>query len=411
MTSRAALACCLLALACTGAFAASPPPAGGEGAPRILVMVRMPPPHFRPGEDYGTAYGSDAGRAAPRRIARAVADDYRLDLLTDWPMPALGVDCFVMRMHGDAPVAGVLDRLRGDARIESAQYVQTFNALGARDPLYALQPEAARWYLDALHRLADGRGVKIALIDTGVQTDHPDLRGQFDLAKNFVDDAPVPAEIHGTAVAGLIAAAQDNGIGIAGVAPGARLLALRACWQRARDAAAACDSFTLAKSLQFAIAQRVAIINLSLSGPRDELLGRLLDVALARGIAVVGAVDPAVKGGGYPAAHAGVFAVGADTWKPALPGEIAAPAQDLPTTLPVDRWGFVSGSSFAAAELSGLLALLYQARPDMSLADARRALAAGGASRLDACAALAHAGGRCSCECGIAREAHAQSLH
>jgi subtilisin family serine protease len=64
----------------------------------------------------------------------------------------------------------------------------------------------------------------VAVVDSGVDAEHPDLAGQLALRRNFVDAVPDAAEAHGTAVAGIIAARADNGIGIAGVAPGAR------CW-------------------------------------------------------------------------------------------------------------------------------------------------------------------------------------
>ena len=112
----------------------------------------------------------------------------------------------------------------------------------------------------------------MAAIDSGVEVDHPDLRGRIVLARNFVDTREAVAELHGTAVAGIIGARADNSVGIVGVAPDAQLMALRACWQRPADeSAAVCSSFTLAKALQFAIDNGAKVINLSLGGPRDRL--------------------------------------------------------------------------------------------------------------------------------------------
>ena len=172
-------------------------------------------------------------------------------------------------------------------------------------------------------------------------------------------------ETHGTEVAGLIAARADNALGIAGVAPQARLLALRACWQDDRNGRARCNSFTLAKALQFAIDQRAQVINLSLGGPRDVLLGRLVDVALARGASVVAAVDPRAPDAGFPASLPGVIAVAGDPSR-ALPiRAFLAPADALPTTTVDGGWGLVNGTSFAAAQVSGLIALLRDAAPKL----------------------------------------------
>src|SRR5206468_548036 len=83
-----------------------------------------------------------------------------------------------------------------------------------------------------------------------------------------VDAREAVAELHGTAVAGIIGARADNSVGIVGVAPEAGLMALRACWQAPPDeSAAVCSSFTLAKALQFAIDNNAKVINLSLGGP------------------------------------------------------------------------------------------------------------------------------------------------
>ncbi|EEF25815.1 Subtilisin BL, putative, partial [Ricinus communis] len=108
------------------------------------------------------------------------------------------------------------------------------------------------------------------------------------------------------------------------------------------------------------------IINLSLSGPPDRLLDRLLDVALERGISVVGAIDPHATSATFPANHHGVLAVASQPRPHTAPAELAvagtppllAPGNDVPTTAPGSRWAFVNGSSYAAAHVTGMLALL-----------------------------------------------------
>ena len=135
---------------------------------------------------------------------------------------------------------------------------------------------------------------------------------------------------------------------------------------------------------------------MSLSGPVDLLLGRLLDVALANRQQVVAAVDARAAGGGFPATHPGVIAV-SDAQSEAPPGGLggawSAPARDLPTTVPGGGWRMVSGTSFAAGEVSGLLAVMDQARTESDAGAAAPALRLerlpGGG--IDACASLLHA--------------------
>src|SRR5579871_4957713 len=71
-------------------------PRAAHGGERIMVMLRMPPPHFRPGTGYGGTYGDGAGRSARARIARRVAAREGATIVDEWPMSLLGVDCYVM---------------------------------------------------------------------------------------------------------------------------------------------------------------------------------------------------------------------------------------------------------------------------------------------------------------------------
>jgi hypothetical protein len=433
----AALVAVIVAGACfalPGAFAATPlrqtagamaATANDTPAPRqLLVMLRIPPPHFHAGADYGGGYGSgagsDPGRPARRRLAQDLADEHGLRLVDDWPMAVIGVDCFVMEGPAGAQAA-LLSALARDPRVAWAQPVNLFHGMeqarAGADPLYPLQPGGRAWHVAELHRVSTGSGVRVAVIDSGVDGGHPDLAGQLALNENFVDEGDPPPEVHGTAVAGVLAAHAGNGLGIAGVAPGARLLALRACWETGGQAAV-CSSFTLAKALNFALLHQARIINLSLGGPADRLLQTLVEAAGVRGATVVGAFDPA-RPGGFPAAAPGVLAVGTTEGAPKVAPEVAAlraPGADVPSCLPGARWGFVSGSSYAAAHVSGLAALLIELRPRAGPGELRSFMVTESSSptlehtanrgadpasgvTIDACASIARAFGHCVCSC------------
>ena len=383
--------------------------ASAQGSPAVsperelLVMVRHPPDHFQPNGGYGSgAYGSDLARSERERLARAIARNHRLQYLDAWPMPMIGVDCFIMAVPDGRSTAAASDELSRDAKVAWAEPVQLFQAQGAsaspNDPLFPAQPAAREWQLADLHRIATGRGVKVAVIDSGIEASHPDLAGQVILNKNFVVGQSEVAEAHGTGVAGVIAAKSDNGIGISGVAPGARLMGLRACWQKSgAGAPTVCDGLSLAKAIYFAVDAKADIINLSLSGPDDRLLRSLLDAALSRGAVVVSAYDRTKAGGGFPASVNGVIAVTDQSFAGVPPQVYIAPGRDVPTTQPGGKWFLVNGSSFSAAHVSGLAALVRQRHRagTLTLVSDRRV---GG--DIDACATLERAATGCDCACG-----------
>lgn len=383
---------------------------------QILVMIRIAPSHFRPDVDYSDGYASRSGHAARRRTAGDIARTHRLQLMSHWPMPAIGVECYVMRVPPDMTVAAAVDSVARDTRAAWAQPLQTFHGQTYDDPLYEQQPTATAWRLQALHDAATGRGVLVAQIDSGVEAEHPDLSGQVQLVHNAVAHRSYAAESHGTAVAGIIAARANNGIGVVGVAPGARLLALRGCWEQV-PGTARCDTLSLAKALQFALDRKARIVNLSVGGPPDRLLGELLDAAIGRGIIVVAAAATGEADARFPASHRGVVSVAsaepgrsaAATTTTPIGAGFSAPGHDLPSTLPGARWGLVSGASFAAAEVSGMVALLVELIPNARVSQIEALLrrvpernvsdAILAPTPIDACRSVSIAAGRCLCDC------------
>ena len=396
---------CRLLICCLLAWASSCLAADGSVAVerQVLVMLHLPAPHFRPDGNYSGGYANDIGRSARRRIALELANAHGLKLVGDWPMPVLGIDCYVMEQSAAGASAQIIESLSKDPRVEWAQAMAVFHTLGAAEPLSPVQPSARFWHTPEIHKVTTGRNVRIAVVDSGIDDKHPDLAGQLAIKENFVDGNPYLGETHGTEVAGIIAARAGNGIGIEGVAPDARLMALRACWQD--KSATQCSSFTLGKALNFAIVHDAQVINLSLTGPRDRLFERLLDAAQARGIKVVGAVDPKSADGGFPANYPGVLAVAEEKEKGLGAAVLLAPGRDIPTTVPGARWGFVSGSSYAAAHVSGMVALLTQLQPSLKPAQIREAIVVNSldgirpAGTIDACATIARVSATCACSC------------
>ena len=273
---------------------------GSEAQPerQIVVTFRDSNAGLRaaPGST-ARAYSSPSAYQASayaRRVIAALEHDYSIDWVAGWRIDLLNVHCVVFRARDRAARDALLAKLQHDARIESAQPMNTF-ATSARstasynDPYFSLQKGVEEIHVPEAQRWSKGRGVTIAVIDTGVDTAASELSGRVKLTRNFVDSdaGRFRMDRHGTAVAGVIAALTNNGQGIVGVAPAADLFALKACWQERADAPAVCNTLTLAEALAFAIERRSRIINLSLTGPSDPLLARLVGRALDQGILVL----------------------------------------------------------------------------------------------------------------------------
>lgn len=334
---------------------------------KILVMIEQAPNRLRPGASYASGYGSAQTKIAREGLGRAIAQKYGFEFVELWPMPLIELDCFIFTISDDHTVEQAVEILENHPGVEWAEPMEVYQGLSAPagrvDPLTPLSPAYSAWNLTRLHSSWTGRNVSIAVIDTQVDVNHPDLEGRVKVARNFAPQAPPRPEYHGTEVAGIIAANARNGIGIAGIAPRAQLLALRACWQRGAGQSSACTSLNLARAMSYAIESGAKIINLSLGGPSNRLLSRLIDTAQERGIAVVAAYDSEQPSGGFPASHPGVIGVsqlGVSQLGVSAGRGYAAPGREIPTLQPGGRFNFVSGSSYSAAHVSGLLALKYE---------------------------------------------------
>lgn len=305
-------------------------------------------------------------------IAQALADEYGLKPLTQWPITSLRVHCVVFEVPNSATTDDILQRLRKDTRVEAVQAMQSFRTLAHSysDPYFKLQAGLQNTSIESVHQHATGKGISVAVIDTGVDESHPDLNGQILWQQNFVSNSPETADdVHGTAVAGVIAAQANNSLGIVGIAPRAKLMILKACWPISpQKPEAACNSLTLALALDKAISAKPRIINLSLTGQADPLLERLVKKAMAEGSILV--ASEGSNGQAYfPASVPGVIAVRNEgsTDKPETQG-LFAPGQQILTTLPHGSYNFLSGSSFSAAHVSGLIALLLELNPKLDSA-------------------------------------------
>jgi len=335
-----------------------------------------------------------------RAAGRALARDYDLVEVSSWPIALLGVDCLVYGVPSGHEPREVIAALGGDQRVESVQALQAFGTQASyNDPYGPLQRNIAQMSVPEAHAVSRGSGVRVAVIDTGADLAHPDLRPGASRGRNFVDDdgAGFRTDTHGTAVAGVIGALPNNGVGIVGIAPDAELVVYKACW-RDSGPASVCNTFTLAQALATAIEARADIINFSLGGPTDPLLTRLVKRGLESGAIVVGATPRDGGRHGFPVGIDGVIAVSPDDVAMA-PGVVHAPGRDVLSLAPDGHYDFYSGSSLASAEVTGVLALMKSSRRSLTAHDAGLLLAASSrAGSVNACTALAALLGHGGCE-------------
>lgn len=391
-----------LALA-SAATAAEPPEADGDAAvSRWVVVLEDPRPPRRRGWAGGVGYGGRYAYEvdpALQRLAQAIVDTHDVAVSDQWPVRALGVHCLVVDISGD--VEAVLTALRADRRVRWVQPLNDFEGLGddeAGDPYRELQPALDALNLSPLAGAYTGRGVTIAVVDSGVEADHPDLQHAIAARADFVGRGDA-AERHGTGIAGVIVAARNNDVGIAGVAPDARLLAYRACWDAA-DGGTRCNSLTLSRALDRVVAVAPHLVNLSLTGPSDPLLDALVARIVETGSIVVVA-ESSERGARFPTDRPGIVWVRAAA-NGADEDAVVAPGQDVLTAQPGHAYDFMSGASIAAAHVTAVLALLHEALPRKRDAElvarlSRNTQPVAGVASVDACRAVLGAGdGRCA---------------
>lgn len=327
--------------------------------------------------------------AALATIAAAIEARFDVELAAEWPLKSISVHCLVVDASRHADIEALIARMQDDTATRTVQRLQDFTLLGHSypDPLFPMQSSLDQLNAPSAHVRSTGSGVRVGVVDTAIDSAHPDLASRLLETRDFVSTSSSnAAEAHGTAIAGIIAADAANAFGMVGVAPEAELVGLRACWQ-APGEPGRCNSFSLARALNFAILNHLDVVNLSLGGRPDPLLEELILAAIEDGMVIVAASGESDTVT-FPASIPGVIAAGSSA-----EGRIPAPAVDVITTAPGDRFHYVSGSSVAAAHVSGVVALLLSLRADLTPHEVGRALSSavtlrGSAPMLDACEAL-----------------------
>ena len=271
------------------------------------------------------------------------------------------------------------------------------NAEPAR-PIIGLLPWAQQDLdLSRTWQQSTGAGIVVAVIDSGVDNDHPQLRGGGKVlpGRDFVEAGTLRAtfdcDSHGTAVASIIAARAAKGVGFRGVAPDATVLPIRVAERGALDGRTErIDPGVIAQAIRYAASQGAKVINLSLSAQRDHAAIRAaIAFARSRDIVIVASVgndqdDRRTLLPSYPAAYEGVLGVGAiDANGVRLSGsqlgtyvDLVAPGGAVLSAARRAGHNYYNGTSFAAPFVAGTAALVRAAYPKLTADEVVRRLLA-----------------------------------
>jgi subtilisin family serine protease len=312
--------------------------------------------------------------------ADALARRHGLARLQSQNFPLVGATIGLFRITGRRTVEAASRDLATDAGVHAVQpnfrYLlqDQAAALTEGDPAqYAL----AKLRLPEAHMLAHGANVIVAVIDSGIDLKHPEFANSILDSFDAFGSKEGP-HLHGTGVAGAIVAHAR----LMGSAPAAKILAIRAFGMAANGAES--TSFVILKALDYAAAHGAQIVNMSFAGPKDTLIERGVAAAAAKGMVMVaaagnaGAKSPPL----YPAANSNVIAISATDAQDKLFAAsnrgsyvaVAAPGVDIFLPAPDGKYQMTSGTSFSAAYISGVAALLLERNPALKSEELRAIL-------------------------------------
>jgi hypothetical protein len=294
--------------------------------------------------------------------------------------PLIGATIGLFRITDRRPVDVVSREFATEASVRAVQpnfrYIlqEQKAALSEKDSLqYALE----KLHLPEAHALAHGAGIRVAVIDSAIDVRHSELANSIVESFDALGNSEGP-HVHGTGIAGAIVAHAR----LTGSAPAAQILAIRAFG--AGTGGAQSNSYVILKALNYAVVKGARVINMSFAGPKDAIIERGITAVAMNNIVMVaaagnaGAKSPPL----YPAANPNVIAVSATDAQDHLFSAsnrgayiaVAAPGVDVFLPAPDDKYQLTSGTSFSAAFVSGLAALMLERNPALKPDDLRATL-------------------------------------
>lgn len=378
--------------------------AQASGSVQILVTVHNDSEYeanlFRGMQRSGALYAQYENVHRAKVLLARIAKEYGLsEPVAAWQVDSISEYCAVYVLDDDTDVGKILAEIAIDKKVASVQRMVTYQTaassisktpsiskeprlaadmplpseanqeplsegiLGYNDPYFIRQYAESASTVADMHKTTTGSGVTVGLIDTLVDAEHIDFKGLSLRTLSTVPGGLNEQRImtHGTAMLGVIAAQPANGAGIVGLAPSVDIVSLGACWYPQRQSAAVCNSLSIAAALDLALREDVDIINMSLAGPKDPLVSRVIAKLLDEGKYII-ASDPLLGENRYPARLPGVFAVSDSPDQLMEEGNhddaaISIAIGELLSTAPFGTYDFYSGSSMSSAFATGLIAL------------------------------------------------------
>ncbi|BCJ90946.1 hypothetical protein IZ6_16810 [Terrihabitans soli] len=305
--------------------------------------------------------------STPESEVDALASAQGIQKLGSTEISLLNTRIYRWRIPNGRPVDQVVAAISADSRVAGAHYNRLFALQQAANNSVPPQYATTKLKLPEAHTVTRGENVLVAVIDSGADTSHPDLKGSFVETFDAVGGKFEP-HAHGTGMTGAIVGHGN----LQGVAPGARILNVRAFSPTGKTQDG--TTFDVVRGMDWAASKGARVFNLSFAGPKDELMSRVIKAAIARGIVVVAAAGNAGPKSPplYPGAEPGVIAV---TSTDATDGvttfanrgtylTVAAPGVDILVAAPKKAYAISSGTSISAAYVSGMAALMIARNPN-----------------------------------------------
>jgi hypothetical protein len=301
----------------------------------------------------------------------SLAKRQKLDLVQTRTLNLIGVRVQRFRFAPGRTVPGVLAAVGHQPQVAMVEPHYVFalqdDTSGAKPQPAMLSYTEGLLHLSQAHKVATGRGVRVAVIDSQIDFNHPEIDGSVVAHFDALGTTDAKPELHGTGMASAIVGRHQ----IMGSAPAAQLLAARVFTDDGGPAA----SLDVLAGIDWAATQKAQVINMSFAGPADPLLTRMLAAAAQRKIALIAAAgnDGPHPPPEYPAADPNVVAVSAidskdQVFERASRGPyvaLAAPGVDVLVAASNGGYDLSTGTSVACAEVSGIAALLLEKRPDL----------------------------------------------